>query len=181
MFGNSLLTQVAAAGIAIGIIVMHIQPTLDEVKVLQDEILNTQEEKAKIEAVNDQLNKLYAEVNAMQAADKKALITYLPDTIDEVQVLKDLSLIARDSEVYVQAITYDGIKQSKAAPATDEEKPFVHTFSINMSSTYEQVKEFLLRLEQNNYPLTVYTMSVKPAEGGILDVSFELQTYSHKE
>lgn len=181
MFGNSLLTQIGVAGLAIGIVVTYIRPTIDVVKGLQDDIENTRAEAAKIISVNERLSALYAEVNAIRVADKTALMTYLPDKIDEVKVLKDLAWMARDSNVFIKNLSYDGVLRIKSSAAQSGDQPTMHSFKISLSSSYAQLKNFLLRLEQNNYPFTVHTLSVVPAEGGILDVTITLLTYSHKE
>lgn len=181
MFGNSLLTQIGVAGLAIGIIVTYIQPTLDTVKSLQDDIEDTKNEAAKIISVNERLNALYTEVNAIRVADKNALLTYLPDKIDEVKVLKDLAWMARDSNVFIKNLNYDGVIRLKSSADQGDAQPTAHSFKIGLSSSYAQLKNFFLRLEQNNYPFTVHTLSITPTEGGVLEVSLTLLTYSHKE
>jgi hypothetical protein len=179
MIGNSLLTQVLVAGVAIGIIITFIQPTLKDIGVRQDEIEKTRKELANITAVNQRLAALYVQVNAIPQSDQAALFTFLPDQVDEVQVLKDLSIMTSEADVFVNNLNYDGGTEFVGGESSIE-KPYAHSFSLNFLSSYEQMKNLLLRLEQNNYPLTVNSLSVSPNEGGLLDVSLTLHTYSHK-
>lgn len=179
MIGNSLLTQVVVAGIAIGIIFTYIQPALGEIKLRQDEIDQTKEEFKKVTDVNARLAELYAQINAIPQRDKGALITYLPDYVDEVRVLKDLSLIANDAKVKLIDVSYGG--SASQVSAVDESEIITHTFSMNLESSYEGLKNTLSYLERNNYPIVVETMDVTPTEGGFLDVTLSLITYSTKE
>lgn len=179
MIGNSLLTQVLIAGVAIGIIITYIQPTLAEIGVRQDEIEKTRQELENITAVNQRLAALYAQVNAIPQSDQAALLTFLPDQVDEVQVLKDLSLMTSEVDVFVNSLTYDGPTEFLGGDASIE-RPFAHSFSLSFLSSYEQMKNLLLRLEQNNYPLTVDSLNVSPNEGGLLSISLTLHAYSHK-
>jgi Tfp pilus assembly protein PilO len=180
MIGNSLLIQVIMAGIAIGIVITYIQPTLGEISLRQDEIAQTKEELEEINNVNDRLETLYTQLTAIQSSDKAALFTYLPDTVDEVQVLKDISRMAEDSGIVLNGLDYIGVDEAEGSTGAFAQ-PFAHSFSASFVSTYEQMKNFLLRLEQNNYPLNIKALTSSPNEGGLIDVSLALVTYSHKE
>jgi hypothetical protein len=184
MIGNSLLSQVLIAGIAVGIVITFIQPKLGDIRTRQDEIAQTRSELEKITEANAKLSELYSRVNAIPQRDKAALFTYLPDYIDEVQVLKDLSAMSEDIRVSLTEIQYVGSSESSIALVEEEagptEKPFAHSFNLGFTGSYEQTKDMLTVLERNNYPLVVKVMNAEPTDGGLLNVTMELVTYSHK-
>jgi hypothetical protein len=124
---------------------------------------------------------LVERANSISQRDKTLLRTYLPDTIDEVLVLKHLSAIAAAVEVDLSELSYEGEERSdrRNSDTSTTDLPYAHTFSVGFVSTYESLKSFLTLLEQNNYPLDVYSASINPSEGGLLDVSLQLSTYSH--
>ncbi len=186
MIGNSLLTQVGMAAIAIGIVITYIQPTLGEISERQDEIVKTVEEKNNITTVNNKLASLYSQVSAISPSDKVSLYTYLPDQVDEVKVLKDLTSIAKDANLVVNSLTYTGNQENVSSSRNNStvgslDKPNVSSFEISFLSSYEQIKDFLLRLEQNNYPLDISTLNISATEGGFLETNATIITYSHKE
>ncbi len=139
------------------------------------------DELEEINNVNQRLDSLHTQLTSIPQSDKEALFRYLPDKVDEVQVLKDLTAMVRDSRLLLSGLTYDGASSGKDKVAGATSQPFVHTFSLNFLSSYSQMKEFLLRLERNDYPLVVSSLSASPNEGGLIDVSLTLLTYAHNE
>lgn len=184
MIGNSLLTQVGIAGLAIGIIVTYIQPTFTEIKNRQDEIKQTKEELAKVTVVNQRLAQLYSSVNQIPQTDRLALTTYLPDELDEVKVLRDLSIIADQAQILVTSLKYSkagpvgGSSQTEATNSVP--MPQVHSFDLSFTSSYEAFKEFLLLLEKNNYALDIAQAEVSQSESGQMSIVLEINTYSVK-
>lgn len=184
MMANSLITQVVVAGIAIGIIVTYIQPSIAEVGNIQDKIERTNEELDKVNSVNSKLEQLVAQAGAISQQNKSLLSIYLPEVIDEVAVLKDLEAITERAGVIINSLDYEGMGKATVSASEGEVStdmlPISHNFSLVVSCSYEQIKLLLLLLEKNNYPLDVQTLSLKPTEGGLLNVDLDITTYSHK-
>ncbi len=188
---NSLLFQVFTAGVAIAIILTYIQPTFSGISARQDEIAKTQEEFDRVKTVNAKLAEVYAQLGAIPQSYRSALLTYLPDKVDEIKVLKELSEITLRSEVLVTELSYESQTDSRtqtsrssrgaaARQSTDTTVSDPHTFNLGFTGSYEQVKETLALIEKNNYPLTVKTLTLSPAETGLIDVSLALETYSFR-
>lgn len=182
MIGNSLIIQVATAGVAIGIVMTYIQPTITTIRTQQDDIAKVREESERISEVNRRLASLYAQVNEISQRDKAALYTYLPDTVDDVRVLKDLNTMAEEAGVLVSELSYGGLEQvaATAVEGSTDVRPEGHLFNLTIQGSYEQFKQVLLRMERNNYPLVVQELSVSPTEGGLLTAKFTLVTYAHQ-
>jgi hypothetical protein len=71
----------------------------------------------------------------------------------------------------------DNRRSKDADPATGSPlKP--HVFNLSVDATYDQLKGLLRLLEQNNYPLEVHALDIQKSEGGFLNVSLDLVTYS---
>lgn len=180
MIGNSLLTQGIVLVLALAIIFTYIKPTLAEIGIRQDEIAQTKTELETITAVNIRLNDLVKAVEAIPQVDKTALYAYLPDTVDEVKVLKDLSSMAAIVGIAVRDLSYEGEEKINEAAEDAAVKPIPHVFKISTAGSYEKLKQFLLFLEQNKYPLEVTTLAITPIEGGYLELGLGIVTYSHK-
>jgi hypothetical protein len=182
MMGNSLLLQVLTAGLAIGIVITYIQPTIGTIRTHQDDIAKIQEEADTIMNTNAKLIELYNKVNEIPQRDKAALLTYLPDEVDDVRVLKDLNSMGEDTGVLMGELNYGGIEPIVLADeTTNVSQPDGHLFNVSFMSSYEQFKDMLGLLERNNYPFLVRSLGVTPTEGGLLSVKLVLVTYSYKE
>ncbi len=183
---NSLLVQLLTIGIAIAVIVSYIQPKFAEIGVLQDEITKTQEEYNRISEVNARLAETYSQLNSIPQSYKTALLTYLPERVDEVRVMKELAEIARQAEVTLSDLSYESEESRPGSGASvpegesGEVSDFIlrpHVFTVNFNSSYEGLKQFLTLIERNNYPLQVKEMNIKPTEEGLLGVQMSLETY----
>lgn len=183
MIGNSLITQIIVAGLAIGIIVTYIQPSITNIGLLQDKIAKTLEELENVNEVNNKLAALVSQAGAISPSDKQALSTYLPESFDEVKVMKDLEAITEEAGVILSTLDYSGEVPVIVAEEVLGEVtalPVGHNFSLSITSSYQQMKYLLLLLERNNYPLDIQTLSISPTEGGLLDLSLDVRTYSYK-
>ena len=184
MIGNSLISQIGVAGIAIAIIITYIKPTITDIGILQDQVDQTVKELDRVNEVKKKLEALDSQVDAISPKDKQSLSNYLPEVFDEVAVMKDLEAITKLSGVEVKSLSYGG-ESSITDPAIAEnaevtEKPTGHNFSLDISSSYEEMKYLLLLLERNKYPLDIQNLSLKPTDGGLMSVSLEVRTYSYK-
>ncbi len=181
MINNSILTQVVILGLAIGIVVTYIQPKWETIQELKASILQTAEELNNVKAVNEDLNRLYVDVNTINLTDKEALSTYVPEYIDEVKVLKDIYTILQLADVSITTLKYDGESQEKAKLSESlDPKPAIHSFNFEFISSYEEMKLALSLFESNAYPLKIRTLGSSITEEGLLNVSIQVETYSRK-
>lgn len=184
MIGNSIITQIGIIAVSLGIILTYIKPAFGDIKSIQDDITNTERQLSEVESTNKLLASIYANLNSISQANKNALFVYLPDKTDEVLVMKDLTAMAKDSEVVIKNLKFNEGKDNRNQSASTSEAPnapLSQNFSVGILSTYEQLKTFLQHLEQNNYPLVVDKLTVKPNSLGLLDSEITITTYSHKE
>lgn len=181
MIFNSFFTQVFMAVVAGGIVLFYIKPAFTEIGVLQSAVLEYQTELEKVNSTNDKLAGLSSKLSLVSAADAKSLVRYMPDTVDDVAVSRDIFIIAELSNVYLESVTYDGIDTAAMAiEESAEEDPMAHGFSLNVLGSYTQLKVFFSRLEQNDYPLEVKDLKITSSETGLLNADLSVVTYSHK-
>jgi hypothetical protein len=180
MIGNSLIAQGIVLALGLAISFTYIKPTLAEIGERQDEILKTQTELKTINEVNERLKELTRAVDAIPQVDKEALIEYIPDQVDEVRVLKDLSQIASIVGVAVRSISYEGPELNQGDSGDTVAMPIPHNFSILVAGSYEKIKRYLTLLEQNKYPLEISTLNLSPVQGGYLELELAIVTYAHE-
>jgi len=174
---NSFTTQVAMAVLVVGMLLFYVKPAFVEIGVTQDEILQYQQEREKVNEVNSRLNELVNSMNTITASNMKALVTFMPDTIDHVAIARDIFYMSEQSGVSLDDVTYTTAPRN--LDIEDINAPFPHAFTVSVTGTYAEVKSFLGRVERNNYPLEVYEFKISPTELNELKAEMLLITYSH--
>jgi hypothetical protein len=184
MLSKNLFIQIAMIIISIGIIVTFVEPTFSEIGGLQDDIAVYQTERQKVSSVNAQLDSLITVLNNVATDDQRRLVTYMPDEVDTINVVRDLSLISDEAEVVYISAAYVGEATSNTEQDDSGEAEFVqpqeYTFDLSIEGTYEQIKNLFGLLEQNNYPIDVQTLSIQMKDGGFLTADMGLSVYAHK-
>lgn len=180
MVFNSLFFQLLLVGLSIAITIVYVQPTFIKIGAAQDSIIQYQTEREKIVEVNKKLNDLVTKVNNISAADQKALLIYMPETLDSVAVSRDIYNMSTISAVFMNDIDYSqGIAQPNQGVIGGANMiPVKHKFSVNVTGTYSEIKSFLLLLEQNNYPLEVHELKITSSEKDDLIAEMEIISYS---
>ncbi len=179
MIFNSFFTQIVMAALAVGIIFVYVQPTFTSIGLIQESITQYQEETSKVSEVNARLSSLVSKINSISASDMKALLTYIPDEVDEVAVSRELLIMSEEAGAYLESIKYEETVPIPAMVNESSVEVVRHSFSLSLIGTYVQTKTFLTFLEQNNYPLEISKMSIISSETGIITSDIEIITYSH--
>lgn len=185
-----LFSQVGAVAIALTIGYFYVQPTISEIGIIQDDIATYKAERVKIEDINNQLATKRAAFDSISRSDKERLSTYMPRSIDDVSIMRDISFILEQAGVVSRALFYEGpLKQpntvfSQSSSNQDDLQSGIgsqpatpHSFVVEVQGTYQQVKTLLRLLEQNEYPLEVHQLFMSADEVGIVSLNMELVTY----
>ena len=85
-----LLTPVLAVIVAVALFTTFIKPTFEEYKRLDVEIADFALALAKADELQQRIAELIADKNAISASDSERLMAFLPDAIDEVDVVLSL-------------------------------------------------------------------------------------------
>lgn len=184
MIVNSLITQLATFGLSLVIVFTFIMPTLEQIQAHQVELDKLQTEAKNVDSVKVLLDQLVQKRNSVSDNDRRRLNTYLPTTIDEVKVLRDLEYLASTQGqnfrlTSIQASQGSNANRSDSGQANSTESDRrAHGFSLGFITTFEQLRSFLSVIERNNYPLDIQDIKVSTTEGGFLNVDLSLVTYS---
>ena len=182
---NSFFFQIILACLAIAIVVLYLKPTFVDIGKIQDAITQYKEEQQKVNEVNLKLAGLVTKTNTISSEDQTKLLTYMPDKIDTISVTRDIFNISVQAGVNIGNVDYGdknngnkvGDESGSSLDSTSE--PVAHKFNVGFSGDYAAVKNFLLLLEQSNYPLEVHNLEVTGSSEGILTTKMEIVTYSH--
>lgn len=185
MIPKSFYSQITTIALAVAVVITYVNPTFESIGLMQDDIGTYQVERNKVIAVNSKLANLLSGVDSVTNEEKKRLSVYLPNSVDDIAVQRDLWYIVQGSGVYFNNLSYEGVSEQLSAtnvPGSDSPnvKPLAHQFSLAVEGTYVQIKNLLSLLEQNEYPFEVREVSIQPIEGGFLTVQLQLFTFAHQ-
>jgi hypothetical protein len=178
-----LISQIAVVGLAVAIVTLFIRPNFTEIGELQSEVQEFSIERERVTETNRVLASRVSELESIAVSDRDRLSTYLPVLLDEVAVLRDIEIIAKSAGVDYTGIKYSGEVVDSSAEARlsqSDEQPVQQGFSVTAIGNYSQLKDFLSMLEQNAYPLQVYSLKVALLDGGFLSAEIALVTYIAK-
>ena len=188
MIPSGLLTQIGMLIVSVTIVFTYIKPAFGNISVKQDNIAAYKEEKKKVISVNSKLASLISQIESVDSDDEFKIVSYLPDKLDEISVQRDIRfMIDKIGLIYRNLSISD--KENDPNTSTqanntsrNSDKPKVHTISLEVAGDYQQLKEFLVLLESNAYPLELTSLKVNPSKSGIdLDIFMDLTTYTYNE
>jgi hypothetical protein len=171
--------------LAVAILLLYIQPTIESIRATQDDIAIYQNELDRVTEVNDILRTHTNTINTLPLSDVQALERYIPSTIDEIAVMRDLQLLVNEIGITLTALEYGGPAAAAEADGSavtetesNNEELVSTTFSLGVETSYAGLKALLRALEVNNYQFTVAGADIVPGETGLLSVSLDLVTYA---
>lgn len=187
-----LFKQIILYIVSAVIVIMYVQPTFKSVGLIQDEIAAREEDLSKVLSVTSQLATLVTTMQKVSDSDLNKLQTYMPNTIDEVAIARDITTMTQLSNVSITggSVGYDGAGGlaggNRQGSVDSVPEPARHNFNLSIDSSYDNLKEFLYLVEQNNYPLELVEMKITannsgnnqgPSSGGVSS-NLKLQTFS---
>jgi hypothetical protein len=130
-------------------------------------------------AFSQKENQLLAEKNAIPAAELTRLQAYMPDSVDNVQLILDLNSLATrsgislsDFQVADNATSTDpttGLPSSSLTNSLD--------LSVSATGTYSAFETFLAAAEQSLRPLDVTEITIKTDTTGVYQYKITFRIY----
>lgn len=188
--GYKTTIQLALIIISVVIIATYIKPEFETLKSTQDQAAEYQVALDNAASFQAEINRIESAIESIPSAQRAALDTYLPESVDTVAVMKDIVAIASRNQMQVTSVSSEGDESDTTADSTvaaqgqsfDIERNFVvdtSQFQLNVQGTYDKFKTFLADLERNKYPLEVVSAEfTTDTEGSLYDFSLTLETYS---
>jgi hypothetical protein len=178
MIPKGLFTDIALIAITVGIAFTYLKPSYETISANQDTIATYQTELTKVQAVNDRLQVLQSERQLVASSSERSLYRFLPQSVDEISVRRDLLAVLRQFSIIPTALTAgsgddrSSARTPVAVPVSDENALadlVPHAFSINAQMSYDTLKRLLAAFALNDYPLVVTELSVTAVEAGVGD------------
>ncbi|HEY1041986.1 MAG TPA: hypothetical protein VGE48_01005 [Candidatus Paceibacterota bacterium] len=173
--------------LAIGIFLAYVQPTFSgSVAVLQDEIESLDSALMAARQFKEKELALTQERNTLSADQLARLEAFLPDNVDNVQLIVDLNSLAARSGVTLSDFDIEGgettgtstqpMMDSGAIPLDASDTTESLELSVSATGSYGAFRTFLAGVEQSLRPLDIVELSVDDSNTGVYtyDITFRL-------
>lgn len=178
-----ILFILAAAGLFFG----YIQPTYTgSVAALQSEIDEIDTALSAAQQFKTKEVQLKAERESLSAEQLARLETFLPDNVDNVQLIVDLNSLAARSGVTLSQFDISEQEDTEGAqPAGDSGTALTLSsdmtdsieLSVSATGTYAAFRTFLAGIEKSLRPLDVVELTVGDSETGVYTYDLTLRLY----
>ncbi len=177
----SFITQIGMVVVAVIIVLMYIQPKISSIRGIQDLTTKYEIETQNVSQINEDLKNKITSIEAINLQDTQALVRFMPDSVDEIAVLKDLSLILESQAVSFFDVAFKGSsvgKQTTEDVVNEYNSANEYAFTLSFESTYTQLKNILSQIEANNYLLQVANLKISEGTQGSLKVDLNLISFA---
>jgi len=183
MARSSLLVHIVMVVIAGAIGYLYIYPTIVQIRDNQDMAVLFNREVAQVSGTNSKLQQKLTAINNISLESKQKLVTYMPDTLDDVTFMRTIEAILFASGIEPSALQFGSGNNNEgndsSSTATQNEFALV-TNKITDESTINVAFEvdeaslfsFFSAVELSEVPFVLKEAVLTPTEGGA--VSAEL-------
>jgi hypothetical protein len=183
------LLPVLAILIVIGLFFGYIDPTYTgQIAEAKSQIASYNSALAAAAQFNQKENQLIAEQNQISAASIQRVETYLPDGVNNVQLILDLNSLAARSGLQLSGFTVSNnstAANSSASQGAGTAVPALNSgdttasldLSVSGTGTYAAFRTFLSAVEQSLRPMDVTQLSINDSTTGVYTYQMTLRIY----
>lgn len=154
-----------------------VKPQYGEVKVLREKADVAEQTLMKVKKAQDRSNELVTTLNSFNTKDLNDLQKMLPDGIDTLRLVVDLTHLAKEYNTDLSAIAFQpntAASADKKGPSTSYENTSVR---FNVSMPYRDFISFMKDLERSLRLLDITSLTLQPSTTGVYDFTVSLKTY----
>jgi hypothetical protein len=176
--------------IAIGLFFFYIEPTWNgPIAQAKQQVASYDSALAAASTFTQKENQLLAEQNSIPAASLSRLETYLPDGVNNVQLILDLNSLAQKSGVSLANFDVENNAAQQEAGAGGATTPAVGglpqstsavnslTLSVSATGTYQAFRTFLAASEQSLRQMDVTSLQVSNSSTGVYTYTITYRIY----
>lgn len=179
------LIPIISIVIAITIFFAFVRPLFSDVRIIQDEIVRIEEQLSKKTDLTEEVQSLLAVKKSHSATNIERLEAMIPDTIDEVKIIADLSALAEAhnmlfGNIFVESEN-DGDSQTNASREFNGVALVSSDITFGLVGNYDQFKLMLADIERSLVLLDVLQITFSAGEGDLVQYSLKVRTYAMPE
>ena len=178
--------------IVIGLFFGYINPTYTgQIAQAKDQIASYNNALSAAAQFNQKENQLIAQQNQIPASGIQRVESYLPDGVDNVQLILDLNSLAARSGLSLSNFTVSNnstaanSSSNAASPGTGTSVPALNAggmtnsldLSVTATGTYSAFRTFLSAAEQSLRPMDVTSLSIQDSATGVYSYQITFRIY----
>jgi len=145
---------------------------------LKEELVKYQEALSNSDQVVQSREMLTEKNNRISEPDKTKLLKMIPDNIDNVKLILEISNIAEARNLSVKNISIgSGVSKTSDVIGADNTPHGTLNLKFNVNSSYDNFLVFLKDLEDNLRLVDINDISFSSTDSGFYDFSISLNTY----
>jgi hypothetical protein len=184
---TSIIRHIIMILIAGAIVVLYIQPTIQQIRQNQDSAVLYNAEVEKVTMVNQLMAQKLATINSIPLTDRQKLITYMPDNVEEVSVLRTLETIL--FSVGIQPSTLE-LSDEASDVNNSESQDALLTGDVTMSLTQKKdiavsfvtdeatLQLFFRTIASSDIPFVLHSATITPQENNQVAVDITYSVFS---
>ena len=175
----SRLLPIALIIAAIGIFFGYVNPAYSgNVQALRAEIQGYDAALQAAKTFEEKQAALLNERNAIPVEDLARLEAFLPDGVDNIQLILDLNALADRSSITLAAFDVEVPDQDTDSGALQAEQPYESLeLSLTALGTYDAFKNFLHSIEWSLRPMDLVSLSVADSTTGVYTYNMTFRIY----
>lgn len=173
---NKFILPILLIIISIGLFVMYIDPTYEQIKVLKSKNSEFNEALNKSKELRQVRDGLLDQYNSFSQEDLVKLKKLLPDTVDNVRLIMDIDSIASEYGITIQNIQVDAHQNESKGEivVVSNSKPYDFvTLSFSMSASYDDFISFVTDLKNS-----LRLVDIKDIEFDVSETGSSLNKYN---
>lgn len=169
--------------VAIGLFFAYVHPTYTgSVAELRSEIASYDAALKAAEAYREKEAELIAERSALPPADLARLEAFLPDGVDNVQLILDLNALADRTGILLSDFDTTEVDDEQSGdleqiPLASDELTDSIELSVNAVGSYASFKQFLDGVEWSLRPLDLVSLTISESDTGIYTYDMRFRIY----
>lgn len=178
------LTPVILIAITIGLFIYYIRPQYDQIAILQAEQQRYDDALSAAGELREIRNNLVNRYNSFSTTDLRRLKKFLPEQIDDVRLVLDVTEIASENNISIESLDIQGSAQTNQGASSgrsnvaNESPVNILQMSFTFDATYGQFIDFITDLESSLRVLDITNLSFESGAGtNVYTFSITLQTY----
>lgn len=177
------LTPTLSIIASIILVVFFTEPQINEIRKINEEIVDYKETTKKYNDVEKKIEALKAEQGKIALINLDRLDTLVPDMIDTTRILVDVEELARSNRVLFGNVTIGNLESPapSSKKGTDDAQVgnlIAHDISFEVIGTYEQFKAFLKDMEGSLSLMEITNLSFTASEGNFHQFYVTMRVYA---
>ncbi len=165
--------------LAVGIFYTFTSPQYNDAQELAAQASQYRDIVANVSKIKEARDNLLTSFESIPAAEKERLMKVLPDSVDSVDLARDLDTIASHYGITLQSLQVDP-PTNAAQPmlSVDDSRPYESTIvAVSFVSNYQNFVKLLTDIEKNIRIMDVKGVTFRVAESGLYEHHLTIETY----